>query len=159
MCTVLLCKRCCPVHKGQRLEHQPWYHKELYGNSSAEYAVFVPFLNVDLGSDLLHIAMRNRKPRRELLKSMYIVRTLYPVYRMYEEWRASSVALYWGIILGRNPAKNLKSFLPCYSQSLLQLCLEISISSDSHDLLQFLLYTVKEKGGKPDRKPYPFPLV
>jgi hypothetical protein len=25
------------------------------------------------------------------------------------------------------------------------------------NLLQFLLYTVKEKGGKPDRKPYPIP--
>jgi hypothetical protein len=36
----------------------------------------------------------------------------------------------------------------------LQLCLEISISSNSRNLSQFLLYTVKEKGGKPDRKPY-----
>jgi hypothetical protein len=50
---------------------------------------------------------------------------------------------------------------PCYSQSPLQLCLEISISSNSRNLLQFLqiqkLYTVKEKGGKTDRKPIPLP--
>ncbi len=38
--------------------------------------------------------------------------------------------------------------------------LEIYISSNSRNLLQFLvqlLYTVKQKGEKPDRKPYPFP--
>jgi hypothetical protein len=39
---------------------------------------------------------------------------------------------------------------------------EISISSNSRTLLQFLctvqlLYTVREKGGNPDRKPYPLP--
>jgi hypothetical protein len=51
----------------------------LYGNSTAEYAVFVLFLSVDLGSDLLHLAMRDRVPRRELRKSMYIVRALYSV--------------------------------------------------------------------------------
>jgi hypothetical protein len=60
---------------------------------------------------------------------------------------------------GRNPDKSLKSFPSCYSQSPLQLCLEISISSNStHAPLMIssvqLLYTVKEKGGKPDRKPY-----
>ncbi len=27
----------------------------------------------------------------------------------------------------------------------------------ARNLLQFLLHTVKEKGGKPDRKPYPIP--
>jgi hypothetical protein len=53
-----------------------------------------------------------------------------------------------------NPDKSVKSFPPCYSQSPLKLCLEISISSNSHNLLKFLLYTVKEKGGKPNRKPY-----
>ncbi len=70
-------------------------------------------------------------------------------------------------ILGWNPDKRLKSFLPCYSQSPLQLCLEISISSNSLNLLRIslyswnllsisrveLLYIVKEKGEKPDRKP------
>jgi hypothetical protein len=41
----------------------------------------------------------------------------------------------------------------------LQLCIDISISSNSRNLLQFLefSYTVQEKGGKPDRKPYPLP--
>ncbi len=68
-----------------------------------------------------------------------------------------------GRILGWNPDKNLNSFPPCYSQSYLQLGLEISISSNSCSLLRIstikLLYTGKEKGGKPDRKPYPFPYV
>ncbi len=44
----------------------------------------------------------------------------------------------WGRILGRNPDKSLKSFPPCYSQSSLQLCLEIYISSNSRNLLKFL---------------------
>ncbi len=48
-----------------------------------------------------------------------------------------------------------KSFPPCYSP--LQLFLQISISSNSRNLLQLLVYTVKEKGGKPDRKPFPLP--
>jgi hypothetical protein len=43
--------------------------------------------------------------------------------------------------------------------SSLQLSLEISISSNSRNLLHIstvqLLYTVNEKGGKPDRKQYP----
>jgi hypothetical protein len=43
-----------------------------------------------------------------------------------------------GRFLGRNPDKSLKSFPPCYSQSPLQLCLEIYISSYSRNLLQFL---------------------
>jgi hypothetical protein len=61
--------------------------------------------------------------------------------------------------------KSLRRFPPFYSQSPLQLCLEIYISSNSRNLLQFLefsslvqfLYTVKEKGGKPNRKPYSLP--
>jgi hypothetical protein len=64
-----------------------------------------------------------------------------------------------GRILGRNPDKSFKKFPPCNSQSHLQCCLEISISSNARNLLQFstvqLMYIVKEKGGKPDRKPYP----
>jgi hypothetical protein len=32
-----------------------------------------------------------------------------------------------------------------------------SVSSNSRSLLQFLQYTVKEKGGKPDRKQYLLP--
>jgi hypothetical protein len=44
-----------------------------------------------------------------------------------------------GRILGHNPDKSLKGFPPCYSQSPLhstvQLCLEISISSNSRNLL------------------------
>ncbi len=56
--------------------------------------------------------------------------------------------------------KSLESFSPCYSQSP-QLCLEIIFlqthaTSDSFSTVQ-LLYTIKEKGGKPDRKPYPLP--
>ncbi len=77
----------------------------------------------------------------------------------------------WGPILERNQNKSQKSFPPCHSQSPLQLCIEISISSNSrnllcislnsHNLLHIstvqLLYTVKEKGGKSDRKPNPLP--
>ncbi len=65
-----------------------------------------------------------------------------------------------GRILGRNPGKSRKSFPPCYSQSPLQLCLEIYISpatSYSFYSSVTVLYTVKEKGGKPDRKPCPLP--
>jgi hypothetical protein len=57
--------------------------------------------------------------------------------------------------------RSLKSFRSCYSESPLQLCLVISISSNSRNLLPIstvhLLCTEKEKGGKPDRKPYPLP--
>ncbi len=103
---------------------------------------------------MLHIAIRDREPRRERVKSMYIVRALYSVQNV---WRMTCLfcILSWGRILGRNPEKSVKSLPPCSSQSALQLCPENSISSDSHNLLQFILYTVKEKGGKPDRKPYP----
>ncbi len=44
-----------------------------------------------------------------------------------------------GRIHGRNPKKSLKSFPPCFSQSHLQLCLEINISSHLRNLLQFLM--------------------
>ncbi len=40
-----------------------------------------------------------------------------------------------GQILGRNPDKSPKSYPLCYSQSPLQLCLEISNSSNSRNLL------------------------
>ncbi len=57
-----------------------------------------------------------------------------------------------GRVLGRNPNKVLRVFL----------WLEISISSNSRNLLDIstvqLLYTVKEKGGNSDRKPYPLSL-
>jgi hypothetical protein len=56
-------------------------------------------------------------------------------------------SLLYFVSIGRNS--------PCYSQSPLPLCLEISISSNSGNLLQ--LYTVKKKGGKPDRKPHLLP--
>jgi hypothetical protein len=67
-----------------------------------------------------------------------------------------------GRILGQNPDKSLKSFSPCYSQLPLLLCFEISISLNPRNLLQFLrtvqlVYNVKEKGGKHDRKLYPVP--
>ena len=52
----------------------------------------------------------------------------------------------------------LRVFSLCYIHSYLY-NFSICISSNSRNLLQFLqcsylLYTVKEKGGKPDRKPY-----
>jgi hypothetical protein len=65
-------------------------------------------------------------------------------------------------ILGRHPDKSLKSFPPCYSQShLCSFALRFLFSSNSRNLLRIstvkLLYTVKDKGGKSDRKPYLLP--
>jgi hypothetical protein len=67
---------------------------------------------------------------------------------------AHSQHIHRGRILGRNLDK---SFPPCYSQSPRQLYLEISISSNSRNLLQFLQFSAsaEEKEGKPDRKQYP----
>jgi hypothetical protein len=59
-------------------------------------------------------------------------------------------------ILGRIPDKSLNSFPTWYSESPTQLCIEISISSNSRNLLRYL-YTVKEKGGKTEIKPHPLP--
>jgi hypothetical protein len=67
-----------------------------------------------------------------------------------------------GQILGRNPDKSLKSFLPFlfivtstalpWDFSFFKLTQPLPVSTVQ------LLYTVKEKGGKTDRKPYPLPL-
>jgi hypothetical protein len=64
-----------------------------------------------------------------------------------------------GKILGRHPDKSLP---PCYSQSPLKLYLEISISSNSRNLLQFLvllLYTAKEKEENMIENHTHFPMV
>jgi hypothetical protein len=69
--------------------------------------------------------------------------------------------------------RSLKEFSSCYSQSPLLLCLEISISSNSRNLTSCvylqthetsyifikikLEHTVKEKGGKHDKKTYSLP--
>ncbi len=60
---------------------------------------------------------------------------------------------FWGRILGWNQDKSLKSFLQCYSQSPLQLAWDFCIFK----LTQPLTVSVKEKGGKPERKPYSLP--
>jgi hypothetical protein len=58
-----------------------------------------------------------------------------------------SAALFRGQILGRNLDKSIKSFPSCYSKLALQLCLEIFISSNSSNLLQFLeFHSVHCKG-------------
>jgi hypothetical protein len=69
-----------------------------------------------------------------------------------------------GRILGRNPDHSFTSFPPCYSQSPLQLCLEISIFSNSRNLLKFLgfsqlLYTVRRKEENPIENHAPCPMV
>jgi hypothetical protein len=71
---------------------------------------------------------------------------------------ASAEDEFWDV----NPDKSLKSFTPCYSQSPLQLCLEISIFKLTQPLTASRMcyctvYTVKEEGGKPDRKPHHLP--
>jgi len=58
-------------------------------------------------------------------------------------WTFIVQRLHWVQILIRNPDKSLKSFPPCYSQSPLQLCLEISIPSNSRNLFQFLQFSLK----------------
>ncbi len=68
-----------------------------------------------------------------------------------------------GRILGRNPDKNLKRFPPCYLQSptVYSFALRILTQPLTFSTVQ-LRYTVKEKEGKPDRKPEnhtPFPMV
>ncbi len=83
-----------------------------------------------------------------------------PMWCSYRTDSAPLCGTFWGHILGRNPDKSLKFFPPCYTPSLLQLFAlsflffnkltqPLTVSSVQ------LLYTVKEKGGKPDRKPYP----
>jgi hypothetical protein len=55
------------------------------------------------------------------------------------------------------------SFAPCYSQSPLKLCLDIYISSNSRNLIQFLEVnlpkTVKEKRENPDKNHTPLHIV
>jgi hypothetical protein len=61
--------------------------------------------------------------------------------RTIADWAKAGVAwITGGRILGRNPDKGLMSFPPFYLQFSLQLCLEISISSNSRNLLQFLQF-------------------
>ncbi len=86
-------------------------------------------------------------------------------------WKLAQHSRPRGRILRQKSGQILKRFPPWYSQSPLQLCLEISISSNSGNLLRMfsnsrnllcistvrLMYTVKKKGEKPDRKPYPPP--
>jgi hypothetical protein len=101
--------------------------------------------------------MRSISPLNLTLFFLSIYLFLFPV-TLYS--RSSRKFLPRGWILGQNPEKSLKSFPPCFSQSPRQLCREISISSNSRNLLQFshcTLYNVKKKGGQPDRKPYPLP--
>ncbi len=69
-----------------------------------------------------------------------------------------------GPILGRNPDKSFKIFPPCYSQPpILQLWLQISISSNSRNLLKFLqlsyftLWKEKNLIEHHTIKPYPLP--
>ncbi len=72
----------------------------------------------------------------------------------YVAWRAGTTILCRGRILGQNPVKSHKSFPPFYSQSPLQLCF---LYFCSFKPTQPLAVSVKENGGKPDRKPFPLP--
>ncbi len=61
----------------------------------------------------------------------------------------------WGRVLGRKPNKSLKSFPSCFSQSPLQLCIDISITLLRTHAASYSY--CKGEGGKPDRKPCPLP--
>ncbi len=63
--------------------------------------------------------------------------------------------LYRGWVLGRNPDKSLAIHSHLYSFALRFLFLQTHATS--YSFFSSLLYTVQEKGGKPDRKPYPLP--
>jgi len=73
------------------------------------------------------------------------------------EWHGAKVLrlLSQGRFLGRNPDNSLKS--PCYSQAPLQLFFFFKLMAPLTVSTVQLLYSVKEKGGKPDRKPYHIP--
>ncbi len=69
---------------------------------------------------------------------------------------------YWGRILGRNPDNSLKSFPPCYSKSSHSFSLRLlflKTHATSCSFFSALLYTVKEKGRKPDSKAHPLSMV
>ncbi len=71
---------------------------------------------------------------------------------------------YRGRILGRNPDKSFKSLHPCYSQSCLLYSfalrfLFLQTHATSYSLYSALLYRLKKKGGKPDKKPHPLSYV
>ncbi len=60
-----------------------------------------------------------------------------------------------GRILGRNPDKSLKSFHPCHSQAPhTALPWDFYFFKFTQPLTVSRVHTVKEKRGKPDRKPY-----
>ena len=58
-------------------------------------------------------------------------------------------SFHWGWILGRNSDESLKSFALAIHSHLFKLAQPLPVST------VLLLYTVKEKGGKPDRKTIP----
>jgi hypothetical protein len=62
-------------------------------------------------------------------------------------------------ILRRNPDKSPKSFPSCLSQSPLQLCLEISISSNSRNLLHISTVQYCTKKRRKEKNQTPFPMV
>ncbi len=59
-------------------------------------------------------------------------------------------------LLCPNPAaewRSLESFPPCFSK----IYISSNLHATSYSFFSVFLYTVKEKGGKPDRKPHPPP--
>ncbi len=66
-----------------------------------------------------------------------------------------------GRILGRNPGTSPKTFPPCYSKPPVQLWIEFFLffqtRTTSFSFFSALMYTVKEKGGKPERTQLPLP--
>ncbi len=64
-----------------------------------------------------------------------------------------------GRLLGRNPDRSLKIFLLLRVTSTALRFLFLQIHVTSYSFYSALLYTIKKKGGKPDIKPQPFPMV
>jgi hypothetical protein len=64
----------------------------------------------------------------------------------------------WGLILGHNWDKSLKSFSSLlFTVKIYSFALRFFLKSRNLLQLAGLLSIVKEKEGKPDGKPYPFP--
>ncbi len=100
--------------------------------------------------------MTNTIQKKQKYYKSYLVPVIFPI--------TGSICeiLSRGRILGRNPDKSLKSFPPFYSQSPYSFAsrfwfIFFKLMQPLTDSTVQLLYTVKEKGGKPDKKPHLLP--
>ena len=85
---------------------------------------------------------------------------LYPLSALWTRPDKKVFGNFRGRILGRNLDKASRLFLLVIHSHLYSFALRflfLQTHATSYSFYSTLLYTVKEKGGKPDRKPYPLP--